>query len=135
MIPINYSCAGDNTSPPLSWPGVAPVGTKSWSIVMQDLDVTPGPWIQWMITGIPAKTRTLAAGQAPAGANIHKASNGSAGFVGPCPPQGKTHRYSFTLYAVGVQPTPPAAATSSQTLRAIKSAALGTNTLTGRYAR
>jgi Raf kinase inhibitor-like YbhB/YbcL family protein len=135
MIPINYSCAGENTSPPLSWHGALPAGTKSWAIVMQDLDVIPAPWIQWMITGIPPETRTVPPGQTPTGANIHNASNGTAGFVGPCPPQGKIHRYSFTLFAIGGLPAIPTTATAAHALQTLKSAALATTTITGRYAR
>ena len=135
LIPINYSCAGANISPPLSWHGTAPSGTQGWAIVMQDLDVTPAPWVQWSLTGIAEQTRTVGAGQVPQDSVTNRASNGSIGFVGMCPPQGKAHNYQFTVFAMGRQVAIPAAATADQSLKAIQDAAVGSVTLTGRFAR
>ena len=135
LIPINYSCAGANISPPLNWHGVAPAGTQSWAIVMQDLDVTPTPWVQWSLTGIAAQTRSVGAGEVPQDSVTNRASNGSVGFVGVCPPQGKAHNYQFTVFAMGNQVAISTAATADQTLTAIQNAAVGSVTLTGRFAR
>ena len=135
LIPINYSCAGANISPPLSWHGIAPAGTQSWAIIMQDLDVTPTPWVQWSLTGIAEQTRTVDAGQVPKDSVTNRASNGSIGFVGVCPPQGKAHNYQFTVFAMGKQAAISAAATADQSLKAIQDAAVGSATLTGRFAR
>lgn len=135
LIPVNFSCAGDNTSPPLTWHGAAPAGTTSWAIVMRDLDVTPGPWIQWMVTGIPVGTRSVSAGQVAAGSVARRASNSTPGFVGMCPPAGKIHRYRFTVYADGGRSPIPAAATAEQLLVAIEKGSVGTAVLNGRFAR
>ena len=135
LIPINYSCAGANISPPLSWHGTAPPGTQSWAIVMQDLDVTPTPWIQWSITGIPEQTRAVSAGETPQNSVTNRASNGTIGFVGVCPPQGKAHNYQFSVFAMGKQVAISPATTTDQTLKAIQDAAVGSVTITGRFAR
>ena len=135
LIPINYSCAGANISPPLSWHGVAPVGTQSWAIIMQDLDVKPATWLQWSVTGISADTRSVGEGQLPTGAVTNRASNGSAGFVGACPPQGSVHHYEFTVFAMSRQVSVSASTTAQQSLQALESAAVGKVTLTGRFAR
>lgn len=133
LIPINYSCAGANTSPPLSWHGSAPAGTRSWAIVMQDLDVKPGPWIQWLITGIDLQTRAIAAGQLPPGAVANRVSNTTLGYVGACPPPGKIHRYQFSVFALTAAPA--LSASAAQSLQSLHSAAISTLTLVGRYAR
>lgn len=135
LIPVNFSCAGDNTSPPLTWHGAAPVGTTTWAIVLQDLDVKPGPWIQWMVTGIPVATRSLAAGQVAAGSVARRASNSTAGFVGMCPPSGTVHHYRFTVYADGGPQSVPVAAGPQQVLKAIETGAVGTASLDGTFAR
>jgi phosphatidylethanolamine-binding protein (PEBP) family uncharacterized protein len=45
----------------------------------------------------------LAAGQVPAGAKQTANSFGKQGYGGPCPPAGSTHRYVFTILALGTQ--------------------------------
>ena len=135
LIPINYSCAGANISPPLSWHGVAPTGTQGWAIVMQDLDVKPATWLQWSVTGIAAQTRSVGVGQVPRGSVTNRSSNGSIGFVGVCPPQGKTHHYQFTVFALSKQVSFSPSAESQQSLQALQSAAVGSVILTGRFAR
>ena len=135
LIPINYSCAGANISPPLSWHGAAPSGTQGWAIVMQDLDVKPATWLQWSVTGIAAQTRSVGVGQVPKGSVTNRASNGSIGFVGACPPPGKTHHYQFTVFAMSKPVTFSASDRVPESLQAIKGASVGSVTITGRFAR
>ena len=135
LIPVNFSCAGENTSPPLTWHGAAPAGTTTWAIVMQDLDVKPGPWVQWMVTGIPVATRGVSTGQTAPGSITRRVSNSTVGFVGMCPPAGKVHHYRFTLYADRAQVSLPASASAAQVLTSIKKGAVGTAVLDGRFAR
>ena len=135
LIPINYSCAGDNVSPPLSWHGVAPAGTQSWAIVMRDLDVKPTPWIHWSVTGIGLQTRPTASGQLPKGSMTNQSSNGTAGFVGACPPPGKTHHYEFTVFALSKPVNLSSSIKAPDALQAIKDASVASVSLTGRFAR
>ena len=135
LIPINYSCAGANLSPPLSWHGVAPVGTHSWAIVMQDLDVKSATWLQWSVTGIAAGTRSVGMGQLPVGAVSNRASNGAAGFVGACPPQGRVHHYQFTVFAMNKQVNLSPSIKAPDALQTIKDASVASVSLTGRFAR
>lgn len=134
-IPIDFSCSGADTAPPLAWHGAAPSGTSSWALVMTDLNVVPGPWIQWLVTGIPAGTRSVAATAMPPTAVSGRDSSGAQGFVGACPPTGAVHQYAFTLYAIGrklsVAPTAPAA----DAFAAIVKAAVGHASLFARFAR
>lgn len=135
LIPINYSCAGDNISPPLSWHGVAPAGTQSWAIVMRDLDVKPAPWIHWSVTGIALQTRSTASGQLPKGSLNHQISNGTSGFVGACPPPGKTHHYEFTVFAMNKPVNLSSSTKAPDALQAIRDASVSSVSLLGRFAR
>jgi hypothetical protein len=102
---------------------------------MQDLDVKPAPWIQWLVTGIPAGQRSTAAGQNPAGGTVGSATNGATGYVGACPPQGKVHHYQFTVYALDAPQPVQAIGKPALTLRTLESSALAKISLTARFGR
>ena len=48
MIPVKYSCDGDDISPPLSWSD-APETTKSFALISDDPDAPVGTWVHWII--------------------------------------------------------------------------------------
>jgi hypothetical protein len=95
-MPVRFTCSGSGVSPPLRWTA-PPQGTRSLSLHMIDLDTHP-QFRHWTLTGIPAGVRSLVAGTAVG----HRARNtfGQAGYGGPCPPPGQTHRYVFVLDAL-----------------------------------
>ncbi|MBE9592972.1 MAG: YbhB/YbcL family Raf kinase inhibitor-like protein, partial [Proteobacteria bacterium] len=43
MIPRDYTCDGEDISPPLTWSGV-PDGTKSLALICDDPDAPMGTW-------------------------------------------------------------------------------------------
>ncbi|MEO6700915.1 MAG: YbhB/YbcL family Raf kinase inhibitor-like protein [Jatrophihabitantaceae bacterium] len=135
VIPIDYSCAGSNLAPPLSWHGGAPAGTTSWALVVQDLDVRSQTWLDWVVVNIPLATRTIESGQLPLGAAVGLASNTVRGYVGLCPPQGAVHRYRFTIYAERAPLRLGVNEPAGQELAAITAAAVTNVSLTGRFAR
>jgi Raf kinase inhibitor-like YbhB/YbcL family protein len=105
-----FGCDGGNVSPSLAWKN-APSGTKSFAVTVYDPDAPTGSgWWHWIMFNIPAQVSSLpagagnaASGQAPKGAVQSKTDFGTAGYGGPCPPQGdKPHRYIFTVYALKV---------------------------------
>lgn len=99
-IPAQYTCDGPGQSPPINW-GVAPPGTKSLALVVDDPDAPGGTFRHWGAYDIPAGTRSLAAGQ-PAGSQALN-DFGTRGYGGPCPPKGdQAHHYHFKLYALDV---------------------------------
>ena len=57
MIPILYTCDGQDISPELSWTEI-PVGTKSLVLIVDDPDA-PDPadpkmtWVHWVLYNIP----------------------------------------------------------------------------------
>lgn len=99
-------CHGRNESPQLEWSGT-PAGTKSFAITMFDPDA-PGPgWWHWAVVGIPADVHQLPSNASASGFlkrfSAVEARNdfGTAGYGGPCPPAGQSHRYIVTVYALG----------------------------------
>ena len=99
--PIPELYTGRN-SPPLNWNDV-PAGTRGFALTCRDLTGTHNNFIHWVAYGIPESTRSL-----PAGAGNWRDSSRSklpgAGYLGPSPTPGTTHRYRFTLYALDRQP-------------------------------
>lgn len=98
LIPPQYTCVGQNVSPPLNILEV-PANTKSLVLIMHDPDAPAGDYVHWTIWDIPPSTETIAANSVPVGAIQGVNSNGENKYMGPCPPSG-THRYMFDLYAV-----------------------------------
>ncbi|MGE5169253.1 MAG: YbhB/YbcL family Raf kinase inhibitor-like protein [Rudaea sp.] len=106
-IPTNYTCEGNDTSPPLAWSG-APSGTRSFALIVDDPDA-PDPaaprttWVHWVLYNIPAATMGLPEAVAPralpTGTREGRNDWGRTGYGGPCPPIGR-HRYFFKLYAL-----------------------------------
>lgn len=103
-----FGCAGENLSPELSWEN-APAGTKSFAITVYDKDAPTGSgWWHWVVFDIPAGSTELKPGAGdvakkllPEGAIQSITDFGSAGYGGPCPPQGdKPHQYIITVYAL-----------------------------------
>jgi Raf kinase inhibitor-like YbhB/YbcL family protein len=106
-LPTEFTCAGAQTSPPLSWSG-APATTRAFTLVEQDMDVPPpnGPVVHWLIYNIPATVTSLAPGQPqvdalPIGAMQGVNAQRSLGYIGSCPPPGAApHHYVFQLFAM-----------------------------------
>lgn len=99
-IPALHTCDGANISPHLEW-GEVPVGTKSFAISCFDPDSPSGDFLHWLVINIPAATREFSQG-GRTGGNELKNDFGGRGYGGPCPMKG-THRYVFTLYALGIE--------------------------------
>lgn len=116
-------CTGGNASPPLVF-GDIPAGTQSFALVVRDPD--GGNWLHWKVWNVAA-TVDVFPQNFSASMAFSQASNefGGYGYGGPCPPSG-SHRYIFTLYALGV-PSLPGEPTDAQ----LAAASLQTATLTG----
>ena len=137
-IPREYTCDGDNLSPPLAWTGV-PEGTQSLALICDDPDAPLGTWVHWVVYDLPADVAALATAiesteYLPDG-GIHGANGWrNLGYGGPCPPGG-SHRYYFTLYALdallGLEP----GESKENVLRAMEGHLLAQTELMGTYAR
>ncbi|MEO9277989.1 MAG: YbhB/YbcL family Raf kinase inhibitor-like protein [Nitrososphaera sp.] len=130
-IPVEYTCDGDNTSPPLVISGM-PQNTTSLALVMDDPDATHGTFVHWTMFNIsPEKTQfTKGDVSSPQGLNgINK-----QGYFGPCPPSGN-HHYFFKLYALDTNLNFPSPPTKSDLEQAMTGHILAKATLLGRYSR
>lgn len=96
-IPDAFRCAGPEASPEVSWTGV-PAEAKSLALVLVDEDAPD--YTHWVVANIDPATSTLLGGSVDPNAVQARNSAGSIGFSGPCPPEGQTHAYSLSLYAL-----------------------------------
>lgn len=137
-IPRQYSCDGQDISPPLAW-GDPPQGTQSFALIMDDPDAPAGVWVHWVLYNLPAGSRGLPEAlptdaQLADGSRQGKNSGGRLGYGGPCPPRG-THRYFFKLYALDKVLDLAPGATKEQLLKAIEGHILAQTELMGKYTR
>jgi len=105
-IPLQYTCEGQDLSPPLTWSNM-PQGTKSLALIVDDPDA-PDPkapkmtYVHWVLYNIPVSTTELpenVGSKLPEGTQQGTNDWHRTGYGGPCPPIG-THRYFFKLYAL-----------------------------------
>jgi Raf kinase inhibitor-like YbhB/YbcL family protein len=103
-IPKQYTCEGNDRSPPLSWSGV-PTGAESLALIVDDPDA-PDPkapkmtYVHWVVYNLPAADGSIAeAAILPSGVVQGINDWKKEGYGGPCPPIGR-HRYFFKLYAL-----------------------------------
>lgn len=141
-IPVEYTCDGDDVSPPLEWSGV-PDGAESLVLIVDDPDA-PDPadpkmtWVHWVLYNLPASAGSLPAGVPPAalplgtleGLNDWK----RAGYGGPCPPVGR-HRYFHKLYALDIRLPDLGKPTKAAVERAMQGHVLAGGELVGTYER
>lgn len=103
-----FGCSCGNVSPALEWTG-GPAETKSYAVTLYDPDAPTGSgWWHWTLFNIPSSTNHLPEGSSsgdglPQGAVQGRTDFGSAGYGGPCPPEGTEHRYVLTVWALGVE--------------------------------
>ena len=96
MIPLKYSCQGDNINPPLHIANI-PAGTQSLALIIHDPDAPMrGGFTHWVVWNISTS------GEIPE--NFQGADQGinsakKRGYFGMCPPKG-THHYHFKVYAL-----------------------------------
>jgi Raf kinase inhibitor-like YbhB/YbcL family protein len=132
-------CPGQNVSPELSWSN-APPGTKSFAILMYDIDGQYGAGVShWVAYDIPPTVHGLAEGEGTAGSKNFvggKGTRGNADYLGPCPPQGDgPHHYLITVMALDLDPTLPPGLTREDFVAAAKGHYLASTSIGGLFAR
>jgi hypothetical protein len=130
-IPTEFTCDGENVSPPLAWQDALD-DTKQLALVVDDPDAPSGTFVHWVMWGFGPGNGAIERGRIPAHAVEGKNGGGSTGYTGPCPPSG-VHHYRFQLFALSGAPDVQAGATAQQLRDAIADITIAHITLTGTY--
>jgi hypothetical protein len=138
IIPKQYTCDGNDISPPLTWSG-APQETKSIALICDDPDAPVGTWVHWVLFNLPPTSNALLAGVSSARSLDNGAKHGKNdfkrfGYGGPCPPGG-THRYYFKVYALDSMLDLDAGIMKADLVKAMQGHILAEGQLMGRYKR
>lgn len=135
QIPKQYSCDGQNFSPPLAWQGI-PANTQSLVLIVDDPDAPGGLWTHWVLINLPPEINQLPENidQLPGKSFSSQNSWGRTGYGGPCPPDGE-HRYVFTLYALSSLLDLPEKTDVNQVKKAMQGKVWDTAKIVARYRR
>jgi Raf kinase inhibitor-like YbhB/YbcL family protein len=134
-IPVEFSCDGDDRSPPLDWQGV-PDGAAELALVMDDPDASGGTYVHWVLFRLDPSVTGLEEGTVPPEARQAENGAGDARYMGPCPPEGDdAHTYRITLYALDEPIDADDGADMADVLDATGSAAIAKGTLTATFDR
>ncbi|MDE1769591.1 MAG: YbhB/YbcL family Raf kinase inhibitor-like protein [Thaumarchaeota archaeon] len=132
VIPSEFTCDGQDISPPLSITDV-PKETKTIAIIMDDPDAPMGTFTHWLVWNIPSDKTQFAKGE-----KIDfvqgRTSFGSQSYGGPCPPSG-THRYFFKIYALDTKLELKQGSSVKDLEKAIKGHVVAESVLMGKYSR
>lgn len=130
-IPREFTCQGDNISPPLAIDQL-PAGTRSLVLIVDDPDAPGGNWDHWLVWNIDPAVAAIEKNSVPPGAVQGQNGRGRNDYGGPCPPQGK-HRYYFKLHALSERLDLPAGSKKQDLLNAMEGKILEQATLIGLY--
>lgn len=139
-IDARFTCDGEDASPALSWEGV-PDGTKELALLLEDPDAPGGVFTHWLVYALAPRETALPAGVPAEGQvgspRLRQGRNdfGDAGYGGPCPPGGETHRYVFRLLALRSELGLESLADRAALLAAIEGRVLAEARLTATYSR
>ncbi|ACL15581.1 YbhB/YbcL family Raf kinase inhibitor-like protein [Methanosphaerula palustris] len=139
MIPIAYTCDGEDISPELVWADT-PLGTISIAVIVEDPDAPGGVFIHWVLYNLPGGTASLMTGvpkvpHLPDGSEQGMNSFGRSSYRGPCPPKGQRHRYFFRVFALDQKVNIRGSTTAEHLKTAMKGHVLAEGYLMGTYQR
>jgi Raf kinase inhibitor-like YbhB/YbcL family protein len=131
MMPINYSCKGNNISPPLQIIDV-PGDALSLALILHDPDSPNGNFVHWLMWNIPPNVTEIKENSVPTNAVQGVNDFGNSSYGGACPHTG-THRYIFSLYALDFTPNWLQNTSKEEILSKIQGHTLAQTTLTGLF--
>lgn len=128
-----FGCNGKNIAPSLTWKNV-PAGSKSFALVMNDLDAAlAGGFHHWIVYNVPAQVRVL---KGNASYTEGTTSLNTHAYFGPCPPAtGQLHHYVFTLYALDIASIATPGLTYDGLIQALNGHVSGAVTIVGTFRR
>lgn len=97
-LPSKYTCEGENINPPITIENIPP-GTKSLTLIIDDPDAPDGVFDHWIVWNIHPMEMII---ENTSPGTEGKNSFGRTRYHGPCPPEGKAHRYFFKVYALDI---------------------------------
>lgn len=127
-----HTCDGVDVSPALTWTGV-PDGTLELAITV--IDEQAAGFVHWIVTGIDPAAVSMLEGELPPGAIEHGNGFGGTGWAGPCPPEGATHTYRFTVHALDQQLAGVGDEDPSAAVALIEGLAFASASVTGTFSR
>ncbi len=139
-IPENFTCHGDNHSPPLKWTNV-PASAREFALICEDPDAPRNPpFIHWVVYNIKNDVFELPEGISTEDLQTDKFSQGvnsegNTGYMGPRPPPNTgTHRYYFRLFALDQKMNLPPNLDKDQLEDALTGHIIGEAEIVGRHA-
>jgi len=138
VIPDQYTCKGEDISPPLSW-AEPPAGTRSFALIVDDPDAPGKTFTHWVLYDLPSDLRQLPENLPPdpillTGGVQGKNDFDRYGYSGPCPPAG-THRYVFQLYALDTLLDLAPGVSKAEVIESMKGHVLASAELVGQYGK
>jgi len=141
-IPVEFTCDGEDVSPPLVLEQI-PETAKSLVLIVDDPDA-PDPkapkttWVHWVIYNLPPYTtglpRAVGKSELPQGTLEGLNDWKRKGYGGPCPPIGR-HRYFHKLYALDIILPDLGTPTKAEVEKAMAGHIVATAELVGTYSR
>jgi Raf kinase inhibitor-like YbhB/YbcL family protein len=134
-IPIKFTCDGANVSPELTV-RFAPPGTVTLALIVDDPDAPVGVWDHWVEFDIPRTQEDETWPEDAGRIGVPGVNSWNLeGYGGPCPPEGRDHRYFFTVYALRSELLVPEGVDSTTLRRAMEDEILAEAVLMGTYSR
>lgn len=136
VLPIEYTCDGAKSSPPLTWTGT-PAGTNQFGLLMTTVAPDGLKW-NWVLHSIPAGTSALAKNSMGVGTSGLTSDGPLLAYSPPCSQGPGKKFYTFTLYALSGKPVLPAQpnqVTGAVMTSAISGLTLASASLTVSYTR
>jgi Raf kinase inhibitor-like YbhB/YbcL family protein len=102
--PAKHTCEGEDLSPAIHIEGCT---SAYLAIIMDDPDCPTGTFTHWTIWNIPARSdipENISRVEHPPelpGSSQGLNTGRELGYMGPCPPRGKPHRYFLKVYGLG----------------------------------
>lgn len=137
VLPVEFTGDGDGATPPLEWNG-APVGTRSFALIMHHVDPAGKTKWYWTLHDIPAGTNALPRNATGIGTVGGNSVNRRAGYAPPHSQGPGEKTYVLTLYALAAPlqlAVPAAEASRDDLLAAMQGRVLATATMSVRYTR
>jgi Raf kinase inhibitor-like YbhB/YbcL family protein len=138
QFPVKFTCDGLDVSPRIALEGV---NGAALVLIMDDPDAPSGlftHWIAWNMDpveevpeGVPKKTTVDVPIRAVQGRN----TSGRVGYMGPCPPRGRPHRYFLRVFVLDGPLSLPPGASRAELDRALEGHVIQSGEAMATYAR